>query len=442
MRRLLLLSLSLLLALPALAAAAPSEVGRVVEYRLAPGTHAQALVSGPDGDIWFAGLRYGEAGVTDVVGKVSPKGEVTEFPLGTHAADVGLADIALGPEGSLWFTEGGREKVGRITPEGRVLEFELPTAAASPQSIVAGPDGNLWFTEEGAAKVGRITPAGVVTEFPVALDGPRPHGIVAGPDNALWVTEPMSSTIARFATDGGETDYALAAEGLYPLQIVVGPDNALWFSQRGGAVGRIATDGSQASFPVPVDQTYALASGPSGVLWYSNGAGRIGSLGLDGSTAHPACIRSCGLPITALTEGPDGKLWFAAGTELGEARETPGTVGTFSPPPLESRIGAGSLRGRTVRIPIICDWGVAGSSCDGVLQLSGRLPRAGSAPGRPTTLAQRRFRLPLGGSRRIALRLPSRAVQFLKREGRLVLTASSKVAGGRRDARRIVLSRR
>jgi virginiamycin B lyase len=34
----------------------------------------------------------------------------------------------------------------------------VPTANAGLQDIVAGPDGNLWFTEGGGNKIGRITP--------------------------------------------------------------------------------------------------------------------------------------------------------------------------------------------------------------------------------------------------------------------------------------------
>ena len=45
---------------------------------------------------------------------------------------------------------------------GQVTEFPLPTAGAQPFAITAGPDGNLWFTEGGSQKVGRITPAGSI----------------------------------------------------------------------------------------------------------------------------------------------------------------------------------------------------------------------------------------------------------------------------------------
>ena len=44
------------------------------------------------------------------------------------------------------------------------------TAGAQPYDIALGPDGNLWFTEfNGGNQIGRITPLGVVTEFAVGI---------------------------------------------------------------------------------------------------------------------------------------------------------------------------------------------------------------------------------------------------------------------------------
>src|SRR5260370_1522739 len=74
--------------------------------------------------------------------------------------------IANGPDGNLWFTEsnsqsgsGGTDRIGRMSPDGSVTEFPLG-AHAEPSGIAVGPDGNLWFTEDGANKIGRITPGG------------------------------------------------------------------------------------------------------------------------------------------------------------------------------------------------------------------------------------------------------------------------------------------
>ena len=82
------------------------------------------------------------------------------------ASDSSPIGITAGPDGNLWFTEFTGNKVGKITPAGAITEFPIPTASSFPYGITAGPDGNLWFVEDGGNKIGRITPAGTITEFP------------------------------------------------------------------------------------------------------------------------------------------------------------------------------------------------------------------------------------------------------------------------------------
>ena len=450
MRRLALILALLPLAIPATAAAAsveqaPPVVGQVSEYDLGAGTRPTALVAGPDGNLWFAGIRSVSGGFTDVLGKVTPQEQVREFELGTHSANVGLSDITVGPDGNLWFTEGGRSKVGRITPTGQITEFDLPQGAGSATAIAAGADGNLWFTESGVSRIGRITPSGEVTEFP--LGGAREFwggGIARGPDGALWVTLPGAGAIARIGTDGSEADFPLPEEAPagYPNDIVAGPDGALWFGKsRGATLGRISTSGEITQLPLSKgSEIAALASGPFGDLWYGIGNGRIGWVIPGVAEGTTACINSCAAPVTDLAEGPEGKLWFVAGVEGSSFFTTPGTIGTYAPPPLEVRVvGDGRVQGREVQIPVRCRWTPAGRRCDGRLRLFGKLP--GQDGGKQRQLAQGRMNLRLGTKRTIPLRLPSRAAALLAKRGRLAVRASTTVAGGHRDTSRIVLKK-
>jgi len=429
-----------LLAFPAVAAAgirqAPPVVGQVSEYELGPGTRPQAVVTGPDGNLWFAGIRNVSGGAGDVLGRVTPSGKVTEYVVDTHTAIVGLSDIALGPDGNLWFTEGGRPKVGRITTSGQIAEFDLPQGAGNATAIAAGPDGALWFTESGVARVGRITTSGVVTEFP--LTGARESwggGIAAGPDGALWVTLPGGGAIARIGSDGAEADFHLPEEAAagYPDDIVVGPDGALWFGKATSAtLGRITTRGEITQFPLAQGRTIsALTSGPFGDLWYALGGGRIGWVIPGVAQGVTACISRCSSPVTDLTEGPEGRLWFVAGVEGTSFYNAPGTIGTYAPPPLEVRVvGSGSVRGRAAYVPLSCRWTPAGRRCKGSLRLTGG--------GR---VVRKRFNLRLGDKARIAVRLPRRLTNRLSRRGRVALQATTTVAGGRGDTAQIVLRR-
>jgi virginiamycin B lyase len=430
-----------LLALPVAADAAtiregPPVVGQVSEYELGAGTRPQALVTGPDGNLWFAGIRNVSGGFADVLGKVTPKGKVTEFALGTHSANLGLSDIAVGPDGNLWFAEGGRTKVGRITTGGQITEFALPDGAGSATAIAAGPDGNLWFTESGAPRLGRITTGGEVAEFP--LGGAREFwggDIAAGPDGALWTTLPGAGTIARIGTDGAETDFRLPEEppAGYPNDIVLGPDGALWFGKSQSAtLGRVTTSGEITQLALPEGQTIsALTSGPFDNLWYAIGGGRIGWAIPGVAQGTTACINQCSAPVTDLAEGPEGRLWFVAGVGGSSLYSAPGTIGTYAPPPLEVRVaGDADLRNRTVYVPLSCRWTPAGRSCKGSLRLSGG-----------GQIVRKRLSLRLGGKERVAVRMPRQLTSRLARHGRVALKATTTVAGGRRDTSRIVLRR-
>jgi virginiamycin B lyase len=413
----------------------PPVVGEVSEYELGAGTRPQALVAGPDGNLWFAGIRNVSGGFTDVLGKVTPQGVVTEFEVGTHTANVGLSDIAVGPDGNLWFTEGGRSKVGRITTGGQIAEFDLPAGSGSATAITVGPDGNLWFTESGAPKIGRITTEGAVTEFP--LSAAREFwggGIAAGPDGALWTTLPGAQAIARVATDGTSTDFRLPEEAAgYPDDIVLGPDGALWFGESQAAtLGRITTSGEVTLVTLAEGRTVsALTSGPFDDLWYALGGGRIGWVIPGVAQGTTACINQCSSPITDLAEGPEGKLWFVAGVGGTSFYSAPGTIGTYAPPPLEVRVVGGSeVRGRSASVPLSCPWTPAGRGCKGSLRLSGG-----------GQVLSKRLSLRLGGERRIALRLPPKLDNRLARTGRVTLKATTTVAHGRHDHSRIVLRR-
>ena len=107
---------------------------------------------------------------------LSTDGVWRQHPLPTPKS--GPTTIALGPDGTVWFTEGSGNRIGRMNPDGTGLrEFPLPNPDSSPRIIALGSDGNMWFSEHTGNRIGRITPEGVITEFPL----PRPN---SGPETA------------------------------------------------------------------------------------------------------------------------------------------------------------------------------------------------------------------------------------------------------------------
>jgi streptogramin lyase len=264
-----------------------SEIGRitpagtVTEFPLPSATHGtDGITAGPDGALWFTEIEIpplpaGGSASVGAIGRVTPSGKVTEFPLPTPNA--GPQGITTGPDGALWFTEATGDQIGRISLAGTVTEFPIPTARSYPQTITAGPDGALWFTERQANKIGRITLAGTITEFPIP-EGGRPWGITAGPDGALWFTEDAGTVLGRLTVSGVFAHLPLppaSTGGEHPIKpvaprgITVGPDGALWFAEAGsnlivrvGLVRPSAIPTSTAAV-VPADPPVGSAAGPA-----------------------------------------------------------------------------------------------------------------------------------------------------------------------------------
>jgi virginiamycin B lyase len=96
--------------------------------------------------LWFAEIQAGR------IGRISLDGRVTEFAI--HEGSRPHA-IVTGPDGALWFTQWGNNHIGRLTPAGDYAEFALPTPESEPHGIAAGPDGALWFALERGS-IGRL----------------------------------------------------------------------------------------------------------------------------------------------------------------------------------------------------------------------------------------------------------------------------------------------
>lgn len=195
--------------------------GVITEFPIpTPNSDPYSIVSGPDGNFWFVGLRYNK------IGKITPAGVITEFSVqapksateeanGSQslAKESSPIDITSGPDGNLWFTEYRGNQIGKISPQGVITEFPLPTARSYPNSITRGADGNLWFTESGGMNwnlIGRITPTGAITEFAIPTANSDPSHIISGADGNLWFGEyGIDAKIGKVSPAGVITEYSI-----------------------------------------------------------------------------------------------------------------------------------------------------------------------------------------------------------------------------------------
>lgn len=91
------------------------------------------LVVGPDQNIWFSEGA--------VFGRITSSGALTEFPV------TGSGALVSGPDGNLWYAA-DINKIGRLTTSGQETLYTI-SGANGIGGITTGPDGNLWFTSDG-----------------------------------------------------------------------------------------------------------------------------------------------------------------------------------------------------------------------------------------------------------------------------------------------------
>ncbi len=290
----------------------------VTEFPLASEGHRpQAIVAGPDGNLW----------VTEVIKKkilrVTPKGEITEFPVPGKEVGV-LQGIAAGPDGNLWFTSREENAIRRVSPKGEFNgTFVIPSKAAKqnpattgswPRGITAGPDGNLWFAEMAGNKIGRITPKGEITEFAVPTADAQPYGVAFDKNGKLWFTESAADKLGRLDPATGKIDeFKLPTAKALPRDIVLGPDGNLWFSENTlDKLGRVTPDGQVTEFDLPKgSRPVGVASGADGNVWYAGfGTGQVGRVMPAGKVTTFDLPTAKAQPF-GMAAGPDGNLWFA-----------------------------------------------------------------------------------------------------------------------------------
>jgi virginiamycin B lyase len=128
-------------------AAEPTTEGN---HGMQTGSRPDSIIAGSDGRLWFAD----QYSTSPKLGAVTPAtAAVTEYPLGGVPQG-----IALGIDGNVWVTQRQPDAVVRVRPDGTSVPFTdgLPaTADLTEQDILGGPDGNLWFVDGGTKKIAR-----------------------------------------------------------------------------------------------------------------------------------------------------------------------------------------------------------------------------------------------------------------------------------------------
>lgn len=173
-------------------------------------SHPSGIVVGPDGNLWFTEVS------TDKIARITTAGTITEFdvPKGT-----GPYWLAVGVDGNFWFT--GQAlfpivgRVGRMTPTGSTTIFPLGTGNEYPQHITSASDGNLYFAVQNG-RLGRIaiptTGGEPVISFQDVPAGLFPIDIVMAQRPTTFLRAPVTTKAEdTVATSASKPDIGEAA---------------------------------------------------------------------------------------------------------------------------------------------------------------------------------------------------------------------------------------
>jgi len=258
-----------------------------------------SIARGPDGNVWFT--RVGS------VGRIKSDSSFTEI----SAPNATLPDsIIPGLGRDLWFiqdrgsfqTDSLPASIARITTDGVLAEFPIGRRVIE-SNLALGPDGNIWFCSSGG--LARLWPTGhldVYPRIPCAGSSVRAHNLAAGAGGYLWsgpqFLSPEGWRIHRIAPDLTWATFSFI--GTTTQTIGQGLDGNPWVLSIDNAftkIIRVERDGKQTPYVVPGGESEAppnygaLGIGPDGSLWWSQpDLGIIGRFELDTLLVRPLPI--------------------------------------------------------------------------------------------------------------------------------------------------------
>lgn len=159
-----------------------------------------------------------------------------------------------------------------------VQAYALPARGGHPHDVAVGPDGIVWYTAQRDGKLGRLDPATGKVELVSLGANAAPHGVIIGPDGAPWVTEGGSNSIVR--VDPGTREVKAwplpEARGYVNLNTAAfDKGGRIWFTGQNGIYGRLdPKTGAMQVWDAPRGRgPYGIAATPDGVIYYASLAG-------------------------------------------------------------------------------------------------------------------------------------------------------------------------
>lgn len=295
-------------------AGAAGAVGTVTNYASPSVVDPAGIAIGDDGTVWFTNQNG------NTIGRRTPAGTFSTTPAGEQQVDpmtfpVHPTHMAKRADGSILYVESGTvccdgllagAGIGTITPAGQVQPFTNPGPSPSTApAIDVGGDGTLWAAYPSGCDPYVTWCSQVWAGSALVAQNVNPTAVAGGPDGSGWFLDGRLAYVSPRHTVTRITDPAAVPTG----GIEVGDDGNLWFA-KGDAIGRVTPAGVVTTFTDPtISGPRALVLGPDGNIWFSNnGNASIGRI-----TASGVVTNYAGAGIdhpTDLAVAPDGGIWF------------------------------------------------------------------------------------------------------------------------------------
>jgi len=235
------------------------------------GAHPHDPAVGPDGSLWFTEQMVNK------IGRLNPStGEFKEYPLATDK-NSGPHGLVADHDGNIWFTANFAGYIGKLDPRtGEVAEFKMINPNADdPHSLVFDSHGILWFTVQGGNMVGKLDPsAGRIILKEVPTESALPYGIQVTSKGVPVFCELGTNKMASIDPNTMDIrEYTLPVSAR-PRRLAIAADDTVYFTDfKSGNLGRLNLSTGQVKFYPspggPDSNPYGIAITPDGMVWYS-----------------------------------------------------------------------------------------------------------------------------------------------------------------------------
>lgn len=245
-------------------------------------------------------------------------GSMRVFPLPEPGAEP--FDVAVGSDGSVWFTEFAADKIGRINRAGTLAQFTVPTANAGPYQITAGADGAMWFTEYNTTKIGRVDSSSRIAEYQIPAQSYGGTAITASASGQAFAADP-AGFIDVISPSGHLSRIHVPSELGLPFATTRLRDGTLWISELTGFYefsrhllafsGGSGKPSRTVTLPDPLSDVVAVAAGPADTAWFADfGSSDVGEVSPHGQVSLFSASPAFG-GLSDITAGPAGSMWFS-----------------------------------------------------------------------------------------------------------------------------------